>query len=200
MPLWSPITKGEIQRLEEIQQSFIRKIAGVNRNYSEALKQLQLYSLERRRDRYTAVLIWKILEHKMPNLNDHLDSSIQIESKTEHRLGRTCKLVQLASCPGYLQSVRKQSLKCNGPKVFNSLPKEIRNLTGVTLEQFKLRLDSFLKLVPDEPFMRSSNVGRRQNSNSVWEMVNLAKQDFCLQASLQPVASGREASDGCSSR
>ena len=62
--LWSPNKKGDIQRLEEVQQSFVRKIKGVSRDYHTALKQLNLYSLERRRERYTILHIWKILESK----------------------------------------------------------------------------------------------------------------------------------------
>ena len=68
--LWSPILKGDIQRLEEIQQSFIRKIKGVNRDYHTALKQLNLYSLERRRERYINIHVGKILENKITNLNE----------------------------------------------------------------------------------------------------------------------------------
>ena len=49
--LWTPITKGEIQRLKEIQQSFLRKLRGISKTYSQALKELNLYSLERRRER-----------------------------------------------------------------------------------------------------------------------------------------------------
>ena len=51
--LWCPTTPGLIQRLEEIQWSFLRKIAGSNAdNYWMCLEKLKIYSLERRRERY----------------------------------------------------------------------------------------------------------------------------------------------------
>ena len=77
--LWTPIQKGEIQRLEEIQQSILRKIKGISSNYNQALKQLKLYSLERRRERYIVIQIWKMIEGIVPSLNPSLiqQSSIQ---------------------------------------------------------------------------------------------------------------------------
>ena len=76
-PLWSPIAKGDIQRLEEIQHSFIRKIKGVDRNYMTALNQLNLYSLEKRRGRYAIIHIWEDVRETNnsvathPNPNEH---------------------------------------------------------------------------------------------------------------------------------
>ena len=55
--LWSPTSKADINKLEEIQKSFVRKIRGVSREYETALKQLNLYSLEQRRDRYRIIQI-----------------------------------------------------------------------------------------------------------------------------------------------
>ena len=47
--LWSPTVKGDIQKLEMIQRSFIRKIDDMRHlNYWTQLKKLHLYSLERR--------------------------------------------------------------------------------------------------------------------------------------------------------
>ena len=36
-------------------------------------------------------------------------------------------------------------------KIFNALPKNLRNISGVNVETFKKHLDKFLILVPDEP-------------------------------------------------
>ena len=50
--LWSPTVKGDIQKLEMIQRSFIRKIDDMRHlDYWTQLKKLHLYSLERRRER-----------------------------------------------------------------------------------------------------------------------------------------------------
>ena len=37
--------------------------------YATGLKCLNLYSLQRRRDRYTAISVWKIMEEIVPNLS-----------------------------------------------------------------------------------------------------------------------------------
>ena len=137
-PLWSPIAKGDIQRLEEIQHSFIRKIKGVDRNYMTALNQLNLYSLEKRRDRYAIIHIWKMLEKQTAVL-----SHIQIQTDTSHRRGRTLLPFNLAKTPAYLQKARQQTIRCRGIRLFNNLPQNIRNLKGVSLLQFKGALDRY---------------------------------------------------------
>ncbi len=45
----------------------------------------------------------------------------------------------------------EQSFCIEGPKLFNSLPKYLRDLKGVSLDKFKKGLDSFLSQIPDEP-------------------------------------------------
>ena len=51
--LWFPLKIGDIQRIEIIQWSYIRKSNGCyGLNYWEVLKELNLYSLQRRRERY----------------------------------------------------------------------------------------------------------------------------------------------------
>ena len=128
--LWSPITKGEIQRLEEIQQSFIRKIAGISKIYSEALKELNLYSLERRRERYIVIQVWKMIEGLVPNLNNTPTSSLLQQTSINQRRGRTLQVHKLAATPSHLQQIKRQSVKCFGVKLFNSLPKYVRNITN----------------------------------------------------------------------
>ena len=52
-----------------IQRSFIRKIDDMRHlDYWTQLKKLHLYSLERRRERYIMIYIWRILEGQVPDL------------------------------------------------------------------------------------------------------------------------------------
>ena len=90
-PLWSPIKKAEIKKLESIQKSFITKITGVSTNYDEALNQLGLYSLENRRIQYATLHIWKIVENIAPNIKTANGPAIVIQTAIDHRRGRTCK-------------------------------------------------------------------------------------------------------------
>ena len=72
--LWSPSAVGLIQRLEEIQKSFLKQIKGIPNNYWESLKQLKIYSLQRRREHFRIICTWKIFENLLPNINDAFKS------------------------------------------------------------------------------------------------------------------------------
>ena len=48
------------------------------------------------------------------------------------------------------------------------------NISGCTVETFKLHLDRFLATVPDEPQVRGYTAMRRAESNSLLHMAQLA--------------------------
>ena len=63
--VWSPTLQGDINKIERIQKSFTSRIAGMeNKNYHQRLKALNLYSLERRRERYLIINAWEQIEGK----------------------------------------------------------------------------------------------------------------------------------------
>ena len=67
--LWNPRKSKVIQAFEAIQRTFIYKITQVQSlNYWERLHELELYSLQRRRERYIIIYIWKITQHMVPNI------------------------------------------------------------------------------------------------------------------------------------
>ena len=80
--LWCPLKKGDIQLIEDVRKVFARKIPHKGQDYWERLRTLRLYSLERRRERYRIIYIWKMLENLSPNLNS---DSNQIRSHTSLR-------------------------------------------------------------------------------------------------------------------
>jgi hypothetical protein len=126
--LWSPTSKADINRLEEVQKCFIRKINGVSSDYKTALKQLGLYSLERRRERYIIMHIWKSLENLTPNTSSTEDRIIKTQTNMTHRRGRTCQSYNSTKTPTNLRQARQQTLKCFRVNIFNKLPKHIRNI------------------------------------------------------------------------
>ena len=64
-PLWHPIKVSDIQELESVQKTFTSKIAGMKQlHYSERLSRLSLMSLQRRRERFMILHMWKILNGK----------------------------------------------------------------------------------------------------------------------------------------
>ena len=52
---------------------------------------------------------------------------------------------------GRISSIREASFQVHAPKLFNSLPQKIRNLTNIGIEEFKIKLDKYLEMLPDEP-------------------------------------------------
>ena len=169
--LWSPTGKGDIQRLEMVQRSFIRKIDEVRGlDYWTQLNKLHLYSLERRRERYMIIYIWRILEHQVPDFTSGKMSSINEAG----RLGRKCSSPNIRSnAPSDIKNIRYASLSVKGPQLFNLLPAEIRNLRNCSVEVFKRSLDKFLSVVPDEPQIPGYTAIRRADSNSLVHKTSL---------------------------
>ena len=131
--LWCPIKPGQIQQIEMIQQSFTRKIKlGRSYNYWDRLSQLNLYSLQRRRERYRIIYIWKILENQVPNIACGGDSGIMKLHSEESRNGRTCQIPSLNfNAPPKINHLREGIQINHGSQLFNALPKDLRNTCAV---------------------------------------------------------------------
>merc|ERR1712082_255832 len=67
--VWSPTTQEDINKIERLQKSFTANIDGMEKfNYHERLKELKLYSLERRRERYLIIYAWEQIEGLRENI------------------------------------------------------------------------------------------------------------------------------------
>ena len=67
-PLWNSCKTSETQEIEGVQWTFTARIWGFQHlNYWQRLKALDLMSLQRRRERYIIIHMWKILHYKCPN-------------------------------------------------------------------------------------------------------------------------------------
>ena len=64
-----------------------------------------------------------------------------------------------------VQSTRYGSFAVRGPRLFNTLPSELRNMTNCSSESFKQALDTFLKTIRDEPQTPGYTCMRRAESN-----------------------------------
>ena len=63
-PLWSSCKTSETQEIEGVQRTFTARIWGFQHlNYWQRLKALDLMSLQRRRERYIIIHLWKILHY-----------------------------------------------------------------------------------------------------------------------------------------
>ena len=159
--LWSPAVLGQIQKLEKVQASFFKKFAGMARlTYWQQLEALKAYSLQRRRERYAIIYIWKALEGLVPNFG--------VTTVDNSRHGRSCRVPHIkTSAPCKIQTLRFASLTVNGPRLFNSMPNHIRNMTSCSIDTFKHALDKHLENVPDEPRMKELVPFCTRSSNSL---------------------------------
>lgn len=144
--LWSPWKVSDKQMLEGVQRTYTSRINEIKHlDYWERLTALDLYSLERRRERYTIIYVFKILNGMVVN-------NIGLQTTVHQRLGRQCHIQRIHP----RSSVRVKTLKENafairGPRLFNALPKSLRDPDISRLEQFKSKLDNFLRTLPDQP-------------------------------------------------
>ena len=66
--------------------------------------------------------------------------------------------------------MREASLTVRGQKLFNILPKHLRDIKDCTKETFKSALDRYLSTIPDEPHIQGYVQMRRAESNSLLDM------------------------------
>ena len=143
--MWSPYSQGDINRLEDVQRKFTSYIHGMEGlNYRDRLKNLKLSSQERRRDRYAVIFIWKIAMGLVQGYQLNF-------SPSTNRRGRECIVTNVVQNSPTLVRKTRGSLEVKGAKMFSLLPSYIRNITSEKVEIFKNKLDSFLKMIPDEP-------------------------------------------------
>ena len=70
-----------------------------------------------------------------------------------------------------MRKARESSLSVKGAKLFNLLPRDLRDTNTGTVEQFKAKLDGWLALVPDQPTIQGRQ--RAAPTNSLVDQVAL---------------------------
>ena len=164
--IWSPMSQKWIYELEKMQKSFTSKINGMEKlDYHERLKKLNLYSLERRRERYMIIYGWQQLEEIRENV-----LRLTASKKKRYRIIITPKIPNIANEKRLSRVEKRQIYNCPSRKtqrLFNSIPGYIRNITGVTTDTFKRHLDEWLKTVPDQPRVGGYSGKVAAESNSI---------------------------------
>ena len=143
-PLWDPSKITEIQMLEGVQRTFTSRIGGLkDMNYWERLAHLKLMSLQRRRERYTILMMWKILHNVVPNC-------CNIEFIDTSRHGTKAVIPSLSKCSSPRnQTLYDSSFAVRGPKLWNKVPVAIK--AEKTFDGFKVSLSKFPATIPDNP-------------------------------------------------
>ena len=143
-PIWHPSKISDIEAIEGVQREFTRRISGCQElSYWRRLKKLDLMSLQRRRERFIILTMWKILHSKMPN-------DLNVQFRPEARLGVQAKVPNLPrNCSRSSANLYETSFAVVGPKLWNCLPNELTTCENQTT--FKNKLTEYLRTLPDEP-------------------------------------------------
>ena len=143
--LWSgSLNPTVISDLEGPQRAFTKRINGMRtKSYWTRLKELQLLSIERRFERYKILYTKKCLLGLVPNYGVKL-------AGTDSRRGCLLEIPPHKGKHMRYRTLREKSLLIEGPRLFNCLPRYVRDHRG-SLDSFKSTLDDFLTSIPDQP-------------------------------------------------
>ena len=111
-------------------------------NYWERLKRLKIPSLQRRRERYQIIHIWKIAESIIPN-------DLGLHFYDTPRFGLKCRIPAYNPRQRHLSTLKYDSFFTKGPSLFNILPEKIKSSKSLAI--FKSNLQKFLDNIPDNP-------------------------------------------------
>ena len=152
--VWEPSTKGQIAEVEQIQRRFTRKIDGFkDTDYWERLKQLNILSLQRRRERKTFIHTWKI---KNGVVRNDVNLSFEMNQRTS-KMRATLK--KMPTIKGTALTTYESSFAVRSGKLWNRLPSELTN--EMILSSFIRKLDQWLTQFPDKPPIHGySNISR----------------------------------------
>ena len=156
-PLWNPSKITDIQLLESVQRTFTNRIAGLQgTDYWDRLKSLKMMSLQRRRERYIILQMWKLLHCISPN-----DLGVRFQDKNRRGFMANVPKLHKASLQ-HNQSLYDASFSVLGPRLWNILPAHLTRVAD--FEQFKNQLTDYLFTIPDRPPVAGYTC---QNSNSL---------------------------------
>ena len=139
--LWGPQEGPLLLKLENLQRSFTRRVEGLGtKTYWERLKMLKLQSIQRRIERYKLLYVCKIMKGLVPNCGLVWDYN--------DRRGRKCKIPNYGK---YFKKARDQSFCMSASRLFNELPRILRDDQCSSIDVWKGKLDTLLSEMPDWP-------------------------------------------------
>ena len=143
-PLWNPYKQEDIKTLESVQRQFTSRIEGLSDlSYYERLQALKILSLQRRRERFIIIMVWKIINGETAN-------DLNLETTNAARRGVKVKVPPLKmTATQRSRSLYEHSFAVVGPKLWNTLPSKISKIT--VKSTFKTSLSRYLSQIPDRP-------------------------------------------------
>ena len=160
--IWHPSKITDIQELESVQRIFTARICGMGTlNYWERLKSLKLMSLQRRRERYIILHMWKTLHNLCPN---DINIKFREPMSTEHTRRGIKSVVPSIShkATQRSQTIYENSFAVLGPRLWNTLPKHLSVITSQ--QKFKDESTRYVSSIPDLPPTRGYS---SPNNNSL---------------------------------
>ena len=157
--VWSPHKRCEINQIESVQRYFTSKLDGMkDLNYHQRIKQLSIYSSERRRERYDILYSFKILNRTVPNIG--------LQFKVSGRRGRELVPPPVAkNSSAHAKTLRNHTYRARVSRLFNSLPQHLRDIpVGTSLVTIKSLLDRYLATIRDEPLLPGYCTAAASNS------------------------------------
>ena len=168
--LWSPSDQASISKLEGVARTITARVDSMDGlDYWERLEKLGMYSQESRRERYQIIFIWK--------LSQRLLSGYNLPFQQSERRGMLVAVPPMAiHSPAAVRNARETSLQVKGARLFNLVPKDMRDMTGVSVDTFKYGLDAWLTKIPDQPTIPGRQ--RAALTNSLIDQVVANHQNF----------------------
>ena len=139
-------------------RAFSKRVAGLQGlPHWGRVAMLKLLSTERRQERYKIIYTWKALKGLVPFCG------IVLAPGSGTRSGQLASVPPLSGTRLAIKTLRDRFLTVEGPRLYNSLPQDLRNL-DLSLEAFKGALDRWMSKVPDCP----PTQGRRHPATDLW--------------------------------
>ena len=126
-PLWSPCKIRDIAKLENVQRFFTRRVNECEgMDYWERIKNLRILSLQRRRERYMTIHVWK-------GYHDIVQKSTGISSTYNHiRQGSKANFPRIHHTAGKsVQTLREEYFGIRAIQLFNRMPAPVRLSTSI---------------------------------------------------------------------
>ena len=102
----------------------------------------------------------------LPNIDGTMGHTIKTRKHPRHL---TQCVIQYPTNRNPAQSFQENALTVFRPRLYNLLPKYLRDIKSDKTEKFKFELDKFLELIPDEPKM--ANYVTASGSNSILDQL-----------------------------
>ena len=142
--LWDPVKIKQINEIEQIQRQFTRKIGNLKElDYWSRLNKLEIMSLQRRREMFIIILVWKIKNNLIPN-----DINLEFKRNT-YNSNIKAVLKPMPRVTGKLLSLHENSFLIKASKLWNKLPQDVSEVKSFNV--FRTKLEKFLKSFPDKP-------------------------------------------------